>query len=55
LDINVIINYVMRTPGNTNPAVLKDLIERYAKENSPDTPTPPTPGGDIVYDGGEEE
>ena len=53
MDINVIINYVMRTPGNTNPAVLKDLIERYAKENTPDTPTPPE-GSDIIYDGGEE-
>lgn len=54
MEIQEIVDYVMRTPGNTNPAVLKNLIETYAKENSPVGPIPPS-GEDIVYDGGEEQ
>lgn len=61
MNINDIIDYVLNTPGNTNAAVLKSLINTYAKEyagsdddeEDGNLPLPPA-GSDIIYDGGEE-
>lgn len=52
MDINDIIDYVLNTPGNTNAAVLKSMIETYVGEHGGDMPPS---GSNIFYDGGEEE
>lgn len=35
MDKNDIINYVMETPGNSNPAVLGSMLDSYSGSSSP--------------------
>ena len=52
MDINEIIDYVLNTPGNTNAAILKSMIETYVAEHG--SGDMPPSGSDVTYDGGEE-
>lgn len=50
MTIEKIVDYVLRTPYNTNRAVLTSMLKQLLEENGGSD----TPGGDIIYDGGEE-
>lgn len=46
--IDDVINYVFHTIGNTNPAILKQLLKQLIEDNRFD----PIDGETIIYDGG---
>ena len=62
MTIKEIMEYVLHTPHNTNPAILIEMLKRLIIENGgidPDSPNvpdiPDAPGIDIIYDGGLEK
>ena len=50
MTIKEIVDYVLNTPHNTNPAILTAMLERLLNEGDL-----PTQGEHIIYDGGEEK
>lgn len=54
MTIKQILEYVLHTPHNTNPAVLTHMLEQLIKDNT--NPVPPEDDEiDVVYDGGIED
>ena len=53
MTIDQVIDYVITTPCNSNPAILKTLLEQLIEDNSKPGPSPePGPDDIIIYDGG---
>ena len=51
--IDQVIEYVVTTPCNTNPSVLRTLLTKLIEDNSEPVPGPePGPEDVIIYDGG---
>lgn len=55
ITIDQVIEYVITTPCNSNPSVLRSLLTKLIEDNAEPSPEPgPTPGPEdtIIYDGG---
>ena len=51
--IDQVIEYVVTTPSNSNPSVLRTLLTKLIEDNSEPTPGPePSPEDVIIYAGG---
>ena len=50
MTIKEIVDYVLTTPHNTNPAILTTMLEKLLSEGEQ-----PPQGEHIIYDGGEEK
>lgn len=51
--IDQVIEYVVTTPSNSNPSVLRTLLTKLIEDNSKPGPGPePGPEDVIIYDGG---
>lgn len=51
--IDQVIEYVVTTPCNTNPSVLRTLLTKLIEDNNEPGPGPePGPEDVIIYDGG---
>lgn len=59
MTIKQIVDYVLHTPHNTNPAILMEKLKKLIIENGgvdPDSPeNPDIPKVDVIYDGGLEK
>lgn len=51
ITIDQVIDYVITTPCNTNPSVLRTLLTKLIEDNSEPSPEP-GPADVIIYDGG---
>lgn len=51
MTIDQVIDYVITTPCNSNPAILRTLLEQLIEDNSGPGPEP-GPDDIIIYDGG---